>query len=607
MKLHLLRTAALLIALSGFVGALGAQTPNPQLANQYFQNGEYEKAADLYLQLMETDRGLSDHYFDQYFNCLLNLERYDEGEKALKKQIKKTPGNAGLYVLYGNLYERLDKPEEASAQYETAIAKMSPDYASVRALAKVFTDIAKFDLAIKTYERGGEIFKDPRRFAYDLAELYRRKGNTPKMIEYYLLNVDAEPARLLTVQTQLARYLNDAEYAELQAQLYTRLQTQDNPDFIELLAWSFVQRKDFKNALRQYKALDKRLGEPGQRIYKLAGDAAGARDYDAAIAAYEYIIQEKGAQNPFFFDAKREAMNCRRRKITEGFDYTLEELRTLEAEYESFLTQYERGRNTAHIVIQLADLEAYYINDLPKAISLLDELTQLPGLNRSVVARAKINLADFYLMSGEIWESTLLYSQVDKEFREEMLGQEARFKNAKLSYFNGDFEWSQAQFNVLKASTSKLISNDALDLSVFIMDNLNTDTTTDAMAIYAAAEMLVYQNRFPEVFALLDSLRTGFPENTLQDDILYLEAQVYEKKRDYTKAADLYRIVAEKFPEDIRADNALYALALLYEEKLNEPEKAKELYEKIFLDFSGSVFAVDARKRFRILRGDKVQ
>jgi len=607
MTVHILRTAFLLIVLNGFAGALGAQTPNPQLANQYFQNGEYQKAAELYLQLMDADRGLSDHYFDQYFTCLLNLEQYEEGEKALKKQIKKSPNNPRLYVSYGNLYERLARPEDATAQYETAIAKMAPDYASVRALARLFTDNAKFDLAIKTYERGGDIFKDQRRFAYDLAELYRRKGNTPRMIEYYLLNVDAEPARLLTVQTQLARYLNESEYAELQSQLYARLQTQDNPDFIELLAWSFVQRKDFKNALRQYKALDKRLGEPGQRIFKLAGDAANARDYDAAIAAYEYIIQEKGPQNPFFFDAKREAMNCRRRKITEGFDYTVEELRTLEAEYESFLTQYERGRNTAHIVIQLADLEAYYINDLPKAISLLNDLIQLPGLNRNVVARAKINLADFYLMSGEIWESTLLYSQVDKEFREEMLGQEARFKNAKLSYFNGDFEWSQAQFNVLKASTSKLISNDALDLSVFIMDNLNTDTTTDAMAIYAGAEMLVYQNRFEEAFVLLDSLRTAFPENTLQDDILYLQAQVYEKKRDYAKAAELYRIVAEKYPEDIRADNALYALAVLYEERLNEAEKAKELYEKIFLDFSGSVFAVDARKRFRILRGDKVQ
>ncbi|TNE53735.1 MAG: tetratricopeptide repeat protein [Bacteroidetes bacterium] len=601
----MLRIVAIVITVTGF--SLTLQAQNPNLANQYFMNGEYEKAAELYGQLVENDRGLSDYYFERYMNCLLNLEQYDEAEKALNKQLKRSPDNVKLYVFYGNLYDRLGQTDEANAQYDKAIEKMSPDYAAVSALANTFRTNAKYDYAIKAYERGGELFKDPKRFAFNLGELYRQKGDTPKMIEYYLNSLDADPGRLITIQTQLARYLADDEFPELQTQLYSRLQADNNSDYIELLAWSFVQRKDFKSALRQYKALDRRLGEPGQRIFKLANDAANARDYDTAIAGYEYIIKEKGSRNPFFFDAKREAMNCRRRKITEGFDYTMEDLRVLEADYESFLSQYDRGRSTAYIVIQLADLEAYYINDLDKAIRLLDELMQTPGLNRNMMARTKINLADFYLMNGEIWESTLLYSQVDKEFREEMLGQEARFKNAKLSYFNGDFEWAQAQFDVLKASTSKLISNDALDLAVFIMDNLNSDTTTDAMALYASAELLVFQNRFEEAFLKLDTLRTEFPDNTLQDDILYLKAQISEKRREYAQAAALFQEVAEKFPEDIRADNSLYALALLYEEKLSQPDKAKELYEKIFLDYSGSVFAVDARKRFRILRGDKVQ
>lgn len=605
MKLHVLRIAALSFAFFGCLAVVHAQDPN--LANQYYMNGEYEKAGTLYGQLAENDRGLSDYYFERYLNCLLNLEKYDEGELALKKQLKKSPANVKLYVFYGTLYERMGKNEEAQAQYQKAIEKVAPDYPAVTQLANTFVNNAKYDLAIKTYEHGATLFKDPNQFAYNLGDLYRRKGDTPKMIDAYLSSLAADPSRLVSIQTLLARYLSDAEYTELQTQLYNRLQADNNADFIELLAWSFVQRRDFKSALRQYKALDKRLGEPGQRIFKLANDAANARDYDTAIAGFEYIITEKGAQNPFFFDAKREAMNCRRRKITEGFAYTTEDLRTLESEYVSFLGQFSRGRQTAYIIIQLADLEAFYINDLAKAISLLDELRQTPGIDRNTLARVKINLADFYLMNGDIWESTLLYSQVDKDFREELLGQEARFKNAKLSYYNGDFEWAQAQFDVLKASTSKLISNDALDLSVFIMDNLNSDTTTDAMALYAAAELLVFQNRFPEAFLKLDSLRISYPENTLQDDILYLEAQIYEKKRDYTKAAELYQLVADKFKEDIRADNSLYALAKLYEEKLNEPEKAKALYEKIFLDYSGSVFAVDARKRYRILRGDKVQ
>jgi TolA-binding protein len=196
---------------------------------------------------------------------------------------------------------------------------------------------------------------------------------------------------------------------------------------------------------------------------------------------------------------------------------------------------------------------------------------------------------------------------VDKSYKEEILGQEARFKNAKLAYYNGDFQWAQAQFDVLKASTSKLISNDALDLSVFIMDNLNLDTTADAITLYAGAELLVFQNRFEEAIARLDTLRLNFPEHSLQDDIFYLLAQIAEKRSDFVRAAALYQKIADDYKEDIRADNSLFALARLYEFRLNAPEKAQALYEKIFMEYSGSVFAVDARKRYRILRGDKVQ
>ncbi|HMX41176.1 MAG TPA: tetratricopeptide repeat protein, partial [Saprospiraceae bacterium] len=286
---------------------------------------------------------------------------------------------------------------------------------------------------------------------------------------------------------------------------------------------------------------------------------------------------------------------------------TQEDLRVLETDYETFLAQFGKSRETANIVQQLARLEALYINNLPKAISLLEELKQTPGLDPNTLAEAKIALGDYYLISGDIWESTLLYSQVDKDFKEAQIGQEARFKNARLSYFNGDFQWAQAQFGILKAATSRLIANDALDLSVFIMDNLNLDTTADAISLYSGAELLVYQNRFDEAFQKLDTLRRDFPQHSLQDDILYLEAQIFEKKRDYTKAAQLYQEVSEKYKEDIRADNALYAWAQLCETQLGNPEKAKELYEKIFTDYSGSVFAVEARKRYRILRGDKVQ
>jgi tetratricopeptide (TPR) repeat protein len=599
----------LFVAFTMFFWGLTAhslQAQDPNLANQYFTDGEYEKAATLYDQLLEKDKR-SEYYFTRYVECMMNLERYTECEKVIKKQIKEAPENTSLYVAYGNLYDKQNKTQEANAQYKRALDKMAADFASVERLARLFTSQSKYDLALETYEKGASLTRDDQRFAFNIGELYRRKGETAKMIGAYLNALGSDPGKLSLVQTRLAQVLTTDDFTELQTQLYTRIQGSDNPDFVELLAWSFIQRKDFKSALRQFKALDKRLGENGQRIMGLSANAAESSAYDAAIAGYEYIIEEKGPSSPFFFEAKKEAMTCRRKKITEGYAYTNDDLKILETEYENFLTQFGQSAQTAELTLQLADLEAYYMQNLPKAIFLLEGLQQTPGLNRERLARTKINLGDFYLINGDIWESTLLYSQVDKDFKEETIGQEARFKNARLAYFNGDFQWSQAQFDILKASTSKLISNDALDLSVFIMDNLNLDTSAAAISLYAGAEMLVFQNRFDEAFQKLDTLHQAFPEHSLQDDIFYLEAQIWEKKRDWEKAAALYKDVADKYPEDIRADNALFALAQLYEKKLNDPEKAKALYERIFMDYSGSIFAIEARKQFRVLRGDKVQ
>ncbi|MCB0642613.1 MAG: tetratricopeptide repeat protein, partial [Phaeodactylibacter sp.] len=268
--------------------------------------------------------------------------------------------------------------------------------------------------------------------------------------------------------------------------------------------------------------------------------------------------------------------------------------------------EFDRGKTTASIIYELAELEAFYLNDLDEAIRLLQGLIEFPNLNPDLIAHAKLSLADFYLMKGDIWESTLLYSQVDKAYKDDILGHEARFRNARLSYFNGDFEWAQAQFEVLKASTSKLIANDALDLSVFIMDNLGLDTTANSLKLYSEAELLTFQNRFDEAFEKLDSLRTLYPEHSLKDDVLYAEAQIHLKKREYVEAAALFEKIITDHKEEIRADNALFELAELYENQLNDKEKAKSLYETLFIDFSGSTFAVEARKRFRRLRGDDI-
>lgn len=588
------------------LGTLSAQ--NNQLAQQYFNDGEYEKSAELFLELAKAKPGNS-YYFDRYVTSLIKLERFSEAESALKKQLKKQPQEVALYVKYGQMLDQQFDEAGAKKQYELAIKNLPADQYRITQLGNAFVSQTKYEYAIRTYERGAELLKKKNIFSNNLGDLYRRKGDIPKMIANYLDVVEDQPKRMRQIQTYFQRYLDEENLLEAQKQIYARIQDANEKDttFPEMLAWVFIQRKDFKAALRQARALDKRLDENGQRVLQIGKMAANSKDYESAIAAYDYITENKSTASGIYLEAKREGLITRRRAITDGYDYTEADLRILETAYEDFLGEFGINPASARIAIQLAELEALYLNDLPKAIGILDGVVGAPGVDGVVQANAKLALADYYLMTDEVWESTLLYSQVDKKFKEDLLGHEARFRNARLSYFRGDFEWAQSQFDVLKASTSRLIANDALDLSVFIMDNLGLDTSALALQTYADAELLVFQNRFDDAFAKLDELKKAFPGHDLEDDIVYLKGKIYLKLRKYEQAAAAYQEIVDNYKESIRLDNSLWALGHLYENQLDDKVKAQEMYETLFIDYSNSILAVEARKRYRVLRGDVVQ
>lgn len=579
---------------------------NSKLADQYYLEGEYQKAGDLYLKLHETAKKNNNFtYFNKYIECLLAQRSYEVAEREIREQMKNQPDDFSMLVTLGNVQERMGHYDEAQISYKIAIDKLPARLDAITRLGNAFITQAKYDEAIIAYEKGEQLMGTPGVFAYQLADLYKRNGDIPKMIEQYLYSLHANPDRLDNIQNLLQRTLHKDDYPQLLEQLYVFIQDFPETDhFPEMLAWTFIQQKDYSKAMRQARALDRRMGENGMRVYRLAQIAADDRDYSTAIEGFEYILSTQGVGSPYFMMAKRASLATKRRQITNDFNYSIEQLRTLEAEYNLFLAEYGMNASTAMIVSELAMLEALFINDLPKAIALLEEVINIPGLNSLIQAQAKLDLGDYYLMSGEVWEATLLYSQVDKAFVEHLIGQDARFRNAKLSYFNSDFEWAQAQFDILKTSTSKLIANDALDLSIFIMDNLGLDSTTHVMSEFASAELLIFQNKLDEAIEKLTILGNIYSEHGLKDDILYLKAKLFEKKRDYQTAANLYQEIIETFPEEIRADNSMYNLAQLSEYQFNDLEKAKTLYEKLFIDYSDSTFAIDARKRFRELRGD---
>lgn len=587
------------------IASLSAQ--ESKLAQQYYNDGEFEKAGTLYLKLYNAQKN-NEYYFGRYIDCLVYLEAFDQAEKDLKRIIKERPKSVSWSVILGNIYELQFKPEKAEKQYNNALANLPKERHQIIRLAQAFNKITKYDWAVKTYEQGAELLKDKNIFAYYQADLHRRMGNTQEMITAYLDAIAYQESRMTSIQTIFQRFFSEQDYLELQNQLYQRVQSNTSVyAFNEMLAWVFIQRKDYKNALRQMIALDKRNEEEGGRVYNIGQIAAEDEDWEVASRAFEYIVTEKSQYSPYFFDAQKWNLYAKRKKIEADPNYVAEDIQSLVDQYYDFLNKLGFNPRTVYIIIELAELEALYLNDIPKAIETLTQLLQLQGLDPTAEAEAKLSLADYYLMTGEIWESTLLYSQVDKDFGQGILGHEARLRNARLSYFNGDFTWAQAQFDVLKNSTSKLISNDALDISVFIMDNLGLDTTEQSLQLFADAEMLIFQNKFEAANEAFNQLLVQFPNHSLQDDVFYFQANMLEQQQDYKGAAELYERIITEHVEEIRADNALYKLAQLYETKLNEPEKAKNLYERLFLEFTGSVYAVEAREKYRAMRGDQLQ
>ncbi|MBL0100169.1 MAG: tetratricopeptide repeat protein [Saprospiraceae bacterium] len=576
-----------------------------RLANEYYNSGEYEKAAELYETLYKESPN-SKSYFNLYIQCLIDLKNYTLAAQVIQAELKKNPGDVSLYVTNGNLLDRQGFPEKANEEFRKAINNLNPDPTNITNLANTFTNLAKYDLAIETYLKGEKMSNVQHLYDYNLADLYRRQGDIRNMIKYYLFTAEKEPSSL-NIQTSLQRFLTEADYPELQKQLYQKIQEKaDIPHYGELLQWTFIQKKEYDKALRQAKALDRQFEENGGRVYNLADIIFKDKDYTNAIDAYSYIVTNHGRNTSYYLDAKRGLLNSKKAKVTENFNYSKEDLLNLKGEYVSFLNEMGRNTQTATLMQEFADFEALYVNELDTAIMILEELRLFGGLHPEIVAKTKLLLGDYYLMNGDRWESSLLFSQVDKDFKEGQTGEYARYRNAKLSYYAGDFEWAQEQFKILKGATSKLISNDAIDMSVFILDNLGMDTTEVTLRIFAEADLLAFQNKYTEALQKLDSIKILFPDHSLDDDVLYTKAQIFRKLRKTEDMISMYQTIIEKYPEEIRADNALFELAELYETKLSEPEKAKTLYEKIFVDYSGSTFAAEARSRYRKLRGDEL-
>jgi predicted Zn-dependent protease len=576
------------------------------LAASYLENGEYDKAAELYQSLWQKSN-YDVNYYAPLYKCLIALKKYDNLEKIVKKEIKKNEGDQRFIVDLGYVYLQIPDEAKAKDQFEKAIKDVRPYEPAIRTLANTFQGYGLYDYVISAYEKGNKIFHNDYYFSLEIANASLAQGDVVNAARYFIANFENRPENDQLIKNTIQTSHDEMKLlAELEKQLYAKVQKNPDADeYIDFLTWIYIQNKDFEGAFIQMKALDKRKGENGYRVLNIAHMAQAEGDYDDAIAAFEYVVG-KGRDNPLYFQARTELLDCRKEKISKSINYTRDDLLALKGDYLSFINDNERGFRTAQSMKELADLEGFYLHQPDSAIALANEIIHINGITNELRNTTKLSLGDFYLADGDVWDATLLYSQVDKDEKDSPLGEEARFKNAKLAYYRGDFDWAQTQLEVLKASTYELISNDAIALSVFIIDNLGMDTVALPMQMYARADLLQFQNKDDEAVMVLDSITKLFPGHALTDNIEYTKAQIFVKHKEFDKAVPLLEDIIKNYKDGLRGDDATFLLAQINEQQFHNKQKAMELYKSIILDFNNSLLVIEARKRYRMLRGDAI-
>jgi len=597
-----------LLTLTAFAQRNEDSSSDERLANQYMREGEFEKAVLLYEELFEKDP--SPVIYNNYLQCLIELDEFSSAERIVEQQIRDNPGRWRFQVDLGYVYDKANDNRKLRRHFDGLIRSLTSHPQAINDLANAFIFRDYYDRALETYQQGRSMLGNSYPFNIQIAAIYSRWGEHDKMMKEYIDLISLDDSYLESIQGLLQDELNNDPDLRKSDALRKVLLERSQGDasrtiYPEMLLWLSLQQKDFRMALRQARVLDRRMGQEGQLVIEVAKLSAVNNEFDISRERFQYIIN-LGDLNPFYLEARVGLLNAKYRQATTGYGIDYDLLKEVESEYYHAIDEMGLQARTVTLIRNLANLKAFYLNDTREASELLRNVIDLPNVSNRIKAECRIELADILLLQGDLWDAHLLYAQVDKTFRDDPLAHEARFKNARLSFYMGEFNWAKAQLDVIKAATSRLIANDAMALSLLIQDNLENDGSSAPLEMFARAEMHVFMNNFDQALDVLDSLQQKFPSLQIIDNVLMSKAEIKIRTGSYHDADDILSGITELYSDGLLASQALFMRAQLYEDVFNKKDEAMRLYQQLIVDYPGSIYTISARNRFRYLRGDLV-
>lgn len=595
----------LLLLFAGIIAPFAmAQSGESELAGKYYEEGEYENALQLYQKLQRKEPA-NRVYNLRIAGCHQQLEQYEDAIDFLDKVIRRNPDDHLYAFVQADLYKLTgDFKKSESLESETIEKKIKAE-SDFLEIGSWLYQSGKYELALRTYQQARKTLKDKRLFSNEIAELHYLNGEFGPATEEYLQQYETSPILLTNVNSQILRMVEGRSEEAIEQTLLSAVNRKSgDPGFRSILYEFYVLTENFYEAYVQCKSMDKVFGEKGRRVFQFALTMRNNKNYKLSNKALDYIIEEH-EKSPFFLKAYQEkTVNGELEAFTSiPVDTTV--IREAVSAYDQLLTRFGRKAQFFDAMYRKSNLLAFYLFDLETALSELENALDRP-LQPSELAKARLLMGDILLMQKQYPKATLIYDEVAEAFHEGQIGAMAKFKQGRLSYFKGDFEYSQARLKTIKDNTSNDISNDAIKMYLLIQDNIGLDTTTFALQRFAQAQLMVFQRDYDPAMVLLDSIQYAFPNHTLTDEIHWEKANIHLNRNQMDEAMVLLDKIITNFAEDIYGDDALYTKARLYDYTIGDKEQAMNLYIQFLTNHSGSLYIVEVRKRIRELRNERL-
>lgn len=607
-----MRLYIVLICFIFSVSAYGQTAPNFQnkslnnesLAFQYYQVKDYENAALFFEKLYSS--GKSEVFFEYFIKSLVALKKFDEAQSAIELELEAKPNSIQLLICLGYVLQERGEKKLSEKHYESAIKKIPKDERTVLELGGLFNRLELFDYSIKTFKEGRRLLGDSRKFTFELISLYRYRQEKDPLVQEYLIVLEDTPEMLPAAQDAFAYVFTEpGDFGILLNIVEKSISKKPVKEvFQELLIWTLLQKKDFDRALKLAISYDEKTEGDGTTVFNTALKLTSLKAYKNSIMAFNYLLN-RGRDNPYYLRTRLEMV------VVQHLDFianahSREKVEELINQYASIITEFGENLTTLTPSKRMAQLYAYHLGNTAKAIEIYERTLRFARLPQSEASNIKLELADIYLLNNEPWEAFLKYEQIARDFEGTTNANEANFRSARVSYFQGDFPFALSKVNLLKTSTSQLIANDALNLSLLISENSNSQKDSIALKMYAEAEMYLFLKKPDQSLSQLEKIKDIYPENSLEDDILILQAKIFIEKSNFSRAALLLEELLSKHTNSLWADDALFELGNIYENHLSNLPKAMQYYEKLVVDKSDSLHSAEARIRYRKLRGDKI-